>query len=301
MPLLLLDADIDRVRKDGKRLLYPYFVAAFGTVVGTLVAWPALQYFVPSQSIEDAAIVASGLCARHIGGAVNYVAVCDACRASPNVVAAGIAADNAVVAPYFALLFRLAGKSNAHDAGNTTTTTDVATTDEAAMSIAVALACVAAAGIVFPPNFLLPGCTIAAVFAATQWGNQCRALAPAGRVLGAVAMQFFVAAIGASSGTIRSILAAGGPLFCFSLLQLAVHYGILLAANKIAPNKFDRRSLAVASNAAVGGPTTAAAMCTAKGWSDLVLPALLVGILGYATGTFIALAILQLLYYTLPY
>ena len=49
---------------------------------------------------------------------------------------------------------------------------------------------------------------------------------------------------------------------------------------------------AVASNAAVGGPTTAAAMATAKGWDDLVLPALLVGILGYATGTFVSIGLL---------
>ena len=51
------------------------------------------------------------------------------------------------------------------------------------------------------------------------------------------------------------------------------------------------RDLAVASNAAVGGPTTAAAMAAAKRWDDLVLPGLLVGILGYATGTFAALAL----------
>ena len=54
------------------------------------------------------------------------------------------------------------------------------------------------------------------------------------------------------------------------------------------------RELAVASNAAVGGPTTAAAMATAKGWDDLVLPALLVGILGYATGTFVSIGLLSM-------
>ena len=59
---------------------------------------------------------------------------------------------------------------------------------------------------------------------------------------------------------------------------------MLVAAHKLL--KMPIKDLAVASNAAVGGPTTAAAMASAKRWDDLVLPALLVGILGYATGTF---------------
>jgi uncharacterized membrane protein len=51
------------------------------------------------------------------------------------------------------------------------------------------------------------------------------------------------------------------------------------------------RELYLASNANVGGPTTAAAMAQAKQWPKLVLPALLVGILGYATATAIALGL----------
>ena len=45
----------------------------------------------------------------------------------------------------------------------------------------------------------------------------------------------------------------------------------------------------MASNANVGGPTTAAAMAGSKQWKSLVLPGILVGILGYASATFIAL------------
>lgn len=55
------------------------------------------------------------------------------------------------------------------------------------------------------------------------------------------------------------------------------------------------RELYLASNANVGGPTTAAAMATAKGWKRLILPALLVGILGYASATPIALLLGQYL------
>ena len=39
------------------------------------------------------------------------------------------------------------------------------------------------------------------------------------------------------------------------------------------------------SNAAVGGPATAAAMAAARGWTRAVQPAVLTGTLGYVVGT----------------
>ena len=40
-----------------------------------------------------------------------------------------------------------------------------------------------------------------------------------------------------------------------------------------------------ASNACVGGPATAAAMASARGWAAAVQPAIVVGTVGYAVGT----------------
>ena len=40
-----------------------------------------------------------------------------------------------------------------------------------------------------------------------------------------------------------------------------------------------------ASNACVGGPATAAAMASARGWTAAVQPAIVVGSIGYAVGT----------------
>ncbi|WP_156112602.1 DUF819 family protein, partial [Halobacillus sp. BBL2006] len=40
-----------------------------------------------------------------------------------------------------------------------------------------------------------------------------------------------------------------------------------------------------------GGPTTAAAMAIAKGWTKLVIPILLVGTLGYIVGNYIGTGI----------
>ena len=108
---LLFDADLDRVRRDGRKLLAPFLVATLGTIAGTCVAWHLvpLQRGIPALAAR--ATMASALTARHIGGAVNYVSVAEVGGAAPELVAAGIAADNAIVAPYFVGLFAMSGQS----------------------------------------------------------------------------------------------------------------------------------------------------------------------------------------------
>ena len=50
--------------------------------------------------------------------------------------------------------------------------------------------------------------------------------------------------------------------------------------------KFDLEDAVIASNANIGGPTTAAGMAVSQGWSRLVGPAMLVGVLGYVIGNY---------------
>ena len=50
--------------------------------------------------------------------------------------------------------------------------------------------------------------------------------------------------------------------------------------------RFDLEDAIIASNANIGGPTTAAGMAISQGWSKLVGPAMLIGTLGYVIGTY---------------
>ena len=111
----------------------------------------------------------------------------------------------------------------------------------------------------------------------------------AGTAVGILFIQMFFAASGAA-GSIALVLQQAPSLFAFSALQIAIHFGVLMTIGR-GIFRLPVNELYLASNANVGGPTTAAAMAQAKNWKRLVLPALLVGILGYATATGIALAL----------
>ena len=51
--------------------------------------------------------------------------------------------------------------------------------------------------------------------------------------------------------------------------------------------KFNLEEIILASNANIGGPTTAAAMAISRGWVKLVGPILIIGTLGYIIGNYL--------------
>ncbi|KAJ1258010.1 hypothetical protein BS78_10G040700 [Paspalum vaginatum] len=107
VPLLLFRADLRRVVRSTGALLLAFLLGSAATTAGTVAAF----LLVPMRSLgPDSWKVAAALMSRHIGGAVNYVAVAEALELSPSVLAAGLAADNIICALYFTTLFALAAK-----------------------------------------------------------------------------------------------------------------------------------------------------------------------------------------------
>ena len=100
-------------------------------------------------------------------------------------------------------------------------------------------------------------------------------------------VQVFFTVVGVS-GNIRNVIYTAPSIFMFALIQISVHLAIILGVGKLL--RIDLRLLLLASNANVGGPTTACGMATAKGWTSLVIPVILAGIFGIDIATFLGIA-----------
>lgn len=132
----------------------------------------------------------------------------------------------------------------------------------------------------------LPCVTALVVFLATAFPGHLGRLAPAGETMARILMQVFFAVVGANGNVVDAVTKAPS-VFAFALVQVAVHLAVVLGIGRLMG--LHRKPLLIASNANVGGPTTAAAMATARGWTSLVVPGILVGIFGISVATFLGI------------
>jgi uncharacterized membrane protein len=118
-------------------------------------------------------------------------------------------------------------------------------------------------------------------------------LTPLGRVPGSLqfgnfALVFFFVVIGIHSRD-AEIIAVGIDVFWYVLVIITVHGLVVFGFGRWL--RLDVASLAVASQAAVGGPSSALAVAVAREWPTLVLPGVIVGLLGYAVGTYLGFGV----------
>src|SRR5699024_1368870 len=107
------------------------------------------------------------------------------------------------------------------------------------------------------------------------------------REIGTFLIYLFFVVIGVPASLVVIIKTA--PLLFFALANII----ITLIFVKIF--KFTLEESLLVSNANLGGPTTAAAMAIAKGWTNLIVPILLVGTLGYVFGNYLGTGIYHLI------
>ncbi|MDN4593725.1 DUF819 family protein [Polycladomyces subterraneus] len=305
---ILLSTDLRALRGVGKPALIAFVLASIGTLAGTVVgAWLLADAIGPEMWKLGGQFAAS-----YIGGGVNYAAVGQAVHTTGSLYAAGAAADNimtnlwmvatAVIPTLLARFYPsirnrqgtdTAPVANGFMSGGPTTVS----IHEMAYLTAVALTLVAVSQWITPIVARWVGFEIPTVIYYTTFALLLSWLTPinrwgGGEELGNLMLHFFFATMGA--GTILSTLVNKGPaVFLFLTVLVGVHALIVFGLGKW--TRIEIETLSIASQATVGGPSTALALAVSQRWTSLVTPGVLLGVLGYAIGTYVGIATARLL------
>ncbi len=109
--------------------------------------------------------------------------------------------------------------------------------------------------------------------------------------LGNLGLHLFFVVIGVRS-LFRAMLQVGPEVFLYTLVVVAIHGIFLFFVGRLLKGTLPM--IAVASSAAIGGPSTAMAVAVSRGWPALALPGIAVGLLGYALGNYAGFGIAYL-------
>ena len=144
-----------------------------------------------------------------------------------------------------------------------------------------------AAGALAAAGVAVPGILILTVVALVIAQFPIAARLKGARLLGMVGVYLFLAVVGAFCDVValRGLGSLGMTLLAFTSIAVAVHGLVVFGVARLF--KVDLAIAAVTSQANVGGGTSALALARSLGRDDLVLPAVLVGSLGTALGTFV--------------
>ncbi len=305
IPLLLFKANLRKIIKEAGPTLIAFLFGAVGTIIGTLISFKIFNLGPEGWKL------AGIFCSTYIGGSMNYVATAAALHLhAGDLLTAGVAADNLVMATYFVILFAIPNSAffkklypTEHDDKANSTDESIKINEQEKPDLFNMAKALAVGFSICAAGFLLEGfiniqgsgiliITAIVVLLATVFPKQIGTIEGADQI-GALLMQVFFVVIGASAN-IYVVLKVGPILFFFAAVILLIHLIFILTASKLF--KLDLAEIVIASNANMGGPTTAAAMAIAKNWKDLVIPAVLCGTLGYAIATFIGVGLGNILH-----
>ena len=321
IPLLLLQCNMKKIWKETGRMMVVFLIGAVGTCVGALLAYTLLHNYIP-----EASGVAAMMTGSYIGGGVNFAALATQFKVTGQTIGAVTVADNLLMALYFFALIMFAGlnffrkhfdhphidevEQNGLDDSKTQAAAywsrkDISLKD-IAFNIAYAVTIVflsnlishAIASAIPTDNAVLKMCNIffgsqyvwittLSMIVATYGEKKVEKMNGA-QEIGTYFIYMFLFVIGVPASIVE-IITNTPALLLFTAIMVLVNMMFCFVGGKLL--KFNLEDCILASNANIGGPTTAAGMAISQGWSKLVGPVMLIGTFGYVIGTYLGVII----------
>lgn len=301
IPLLLLKANLRRLFSETGGMIIAFVMGVIGTTFGAVLGYMLLPLGVEGHKL------AGVFSATYIGGSMNMAAVMQSVDLSPSVASASIAVDNVIGVVYLTFLaiipsiafFRwwlnaaIPAKGGYQEDISEEPQEKHVSLNLQHLGVALALAfCLCALGTSFAELLGVGGYSIlfitALTLAVANFFPQLTQKVQGDYEIGIFFMYLFFAAIGATAD-LSAMFKNAAVIGAYASLIIVCHGLVIFGVSRFFNLKlFD---VIVASNACVIGPASAAALAAGKGRSDLVTPAILLGVMGYAVANFIGVGL----------
>tara|TARA_R110002167_G_scaffold13570_13_gene56253 strand:- start:1508 stop:2641 length:1134 start_codon:yes stop_codon:yes gene_type:complete len=301
---LMLGVNLNSIKQAGTPMIGLFLIGSLATVFGIVISW----YLVAPEHVfgDDANIIAGMLTGTYTGGSVNFNAVAlEYDFQERGILYAGtIAVDNVittiwiVVTLAFPAVLRKFWKDKK---GVAATNETIATTkDQLDMRSLMWLLFLGIFAFfisdlvsqLFPaiPS-ILSLTTIGILLAQTPFVAGLRG----SHTLGLYLVFIFLAVIGAycEVGSVIELQEVGLTLLLFTSIAVLLHGVILILLGGLVYR--DWAMIAIVSQANIGGGPTAIALAETFGRNELILPAILIGTLGNALGTYLGFMVVHFL------
>lgn len=319
--LLLYQCNITKIWKESGKILILFLISSIGTMLGSILGFLLLNKYIP-----ELAEIAGMMTGSYIGGGANFAAMASAFDIPGDLVSATVVSDNLLMALYFFVLISIPSisffrKNFKHPHMDEVDKIGIQEGETAASSYwkskEVSLKdigfCIGSSFVIVAISVnlsqflssIIPTSNAFLKIINTLLGNQylvittiamlCATLRPkffgnlgGAQEIGTFLIYLFFVVIGVPA-SISSIINKSPLLLVFCLVIVLVNMLVTFSAAKLL--KFNLEEAILASNACIGGPTTAAAMAVSKSWSKLIAPIMLIGTLGYVIGNYCGLLI----------
>jgi len=311
---LLLDVNLRSILKAGLPMLLMFLIGSIGTVIGVLTS---VWIFSAEENIGDLYHAISGMyTATYTGGSINLnaLALHYEVNKEGNIYAGTVAIDNiisalwmvaTIIIPKVLLSFfpRISSRAMSNDNQDLAMEDDRETEKMNPMDISLMLflgiivlwisniftKMLSDIGVNIPSILVLT--TLALILAQIPAFNKLKG----SRLLGMFSVYLFLAVIGAycELAALSKIGSLAAVLLGFASVAVLIHGLITFGLGALLRQEWEL--IAIASQANIGGSTTALALSKSLKRTDLLLPAILVGSLGNGLGTYLGFLVAGML------